>query len=347
MKASDPDVQERLRVMQQAGIPPERIVPLIGDASTRLYFRAFYPSGQTAIIMVMPQAGVGEEDSFLQIRKFLADRDLPVPRLHEHDRGLGIVVLEDLGDDLLESVVARSSEDEIRALYTQAIELLVKLRKATDGLTGGCPAFERAFDLTKLMEEMDFFVTHFVRGLCRIEPSPAALATLYDFFTNICSLLAEEPRVFAHRDYHSRNLILHEGRLVMIDFQDARMGPAQYDLASLLRDSYVTVPQELMDKLMAEYFAAIPALGQDPSFERFRFVFDVMSLQRNIKALGTFGYQASVIGNRRYLSAVPRTGAYVARSIGLHSAYAPYVSVVHDLVSGPAQSCPDTGHVGF
>ena len=114
MKASDPDVQERLRALQRVKNPPERIVPLMGDASTRLYFRAFYPSGQTAIIMVMPQAGLGEEDSFLQIREFLADHALPVPRLHEHDRNLGMVVLEDLGDDLLESVVARSSEDEIR-----------------------------------------------------------------------------------------------------------------------------------------------------------------------------------------------------------------------------------------
>ena len=310
----------------------------MGDASTRLYFRAFYPSGQTAIIMVMPQAGLGEEDSFLQIREFLADHALPVPRLHEHDRNLGMVVLEDLGDDLLESVVARSSEDEIRVLYTQAVELLVKLRKATDGLTSGCPAFERAFDVTKLMEEMDFFVTHFVRGLRRIEPSPAALATLYDFFTKICSLLAGEPRVFAHRDYHSRNLILHEGRLVMIDFQDARLGPAQYDLASLLRDSYVTVPHELVDKFLAEYFAAVPALGPDPSFERFRFVFDVMSLQRNIKALGTFGYQLSVMGNRRYLSAVPRTQAYVANTMGLHPSYLPYVSLVQDLVCDPVSN---------
>ncbi|MEW6111520.1 MAG: phosphotransferase [Thermodesulfobacteriota bacterium] len=336
MKSADPEVQERLRAMQRAESLPERIVPLMGDASTRLYFRAFYPPGQTVIVMVMPHAGVGEEDSFLQIREFLADRALPVPRLHEHDRGLGIVVLEDLGDDLLESVVARSSTDEIEALYAEAVELLVRLRQSTDGLTSGCPAFERAFDLKKLMEEMDFFVTHFVHGLCRIEPSRAALATLYDFFTEICSLLAAEPRVFAHRDYHSRNLILHEGRLVMIDFQDARMGPAQYDLASLLRDSYVTVSQELMDKLLADYFAAVPALGQDPSLERFRFVFDVMSLQRNIKALGTFGYQASVMENRRYLSAVPRTQAYVATTIRLHPSYLPYVSPLQDLVCNPA-----------
>jgi aminoglycoside/choline kinase family phosphotransferase len=336
LKASDPDVQERLRALQQVGNPPERIIPLMGDASTRLYFRAFYPSGETAIVMVMPQAGVGEEDSFLQIREFLADRALPVPRLHEHDRNLGIVVLEDLGDDLFESVVERSSEDRIAALYAEAVQLLVSLRKATDGLTSGCPAFERAFDVKKLMEEMDFFVTHFVRGLCRIEPSPAALASLYEFFTKICSLLAEEPRVFAHRDYHSRNLILHEGRLVMIDFQDARMGPAQYDPASLLRDSYVTVPHGLMDKLLAEYFAAVPAPGQDPSFERFRFVFDVMSLQRNIKALGTFGYQASVMGNRRYLSAVPRTHAYLASTIRLHPSYLPYVSLVQELTCSPA-----------
>jgi len=344
LKPSDLETQQRLRTFQDAENRPERIVPLMGDASTRLYFRAFYSSGRTAIIMMMPSAGRGEEESFLQIREFLADRGLPVPRLYEHDHGLGIVALEDLGDDLLEFVVARSSENEIEALYAQAMDLLVRLRRATDGLTRGCPAFKRAFDLKKLMEEMDFFVTHFVRGLCRLEPSPAALATLYDFFTNICSLLAAEPRVFAHRDYHSRNLILHQGRLVMIDFQDARMGPAQYDLASLLRDSYVTVPHDFLDKFLAEYFAAVPTLGQDPSFERFRFVFDVMSLQRNIKALGTFGYQLSVMGNRRYLSAAPRTATLIANTIELHPVYIPYVSAVQDLVCGPALGLTEIVH---
>ena len=108
------------------------------------------------------------------------------------------------------------------------------MRHATSNLTSGCRAFDLAFDEAKLMEEMHFFVTHFVEGLCKTKPSAAASSILEEFFLSICRTLSAEPRIFTHRDFHSRNLILHGNRLVMLDFQDARMGPAQYDLASLL-----------------------------------------------------------------------------------------------------------------
>ena len=130
-------------------------------------------------------------------------------------------------------------------------------------LNSGCRAFQLAFDEEKLMQEMDFFMVHFVRGLCGIKPSASALAALNRFFTKICAILAGEPRIFTHRDYHARNLILQRDRLVMIDFQDARMGPAQYDLASLLRDSYVTLPEDLVDDLVDYYAEATGNTSQE------------------------------------------------------------------------------------
>jgi aminoglycoside/choline kinase family phosphotransferase len=184
------------------------------------------------------------------------------------------------------------------------------------------------------MQEMDFFMTHFVRGLCKAEPSPSAIATLTDFFALICRFLAAEPRIFTHRDYHARNLMVQSGRLVMIDFQDARMGPAQYDLASLLRDSYVTVPEALVEDLIARYREGAPEPDRQ-SPERFRYVFDVMSLQRNIKALGTFGYQVSVRGSQRYVSSIPRTGRYVERSVLRYEEFARFRGVLEDFVWGP------------
>ena len=121
----------------------------------------------------------------------------------------------------------------------------------------------------------------------------------------------------------------------MIDFQDARMGPAQYDLASLLRDSYVTLPEELVDTLV-DYYAEVTGNTSQKSMQRFRYIFDVMSLQRNIKALGTFGYQATARGKRRYLKSVPRTGAYIARNIAKYKEFALFRSAVEDVICSPA-----------
>ncbi len=123
----------------------------------------------------------------------------------------------------------------------------------------------------------------------------------------------------------------------MIDFQDARMGPLQYDLSSLLRDSYFRLPDELIDLLLGRYMDKIGT----PQNDRARFIhtFDIMCLQRNIKALGTFGYQASVRGMNRYISAIPRTARYIQRNMRAHGDLAKYSAVLNDYIVGPALSC--------
>ncbi len=311
------------------------IVQLAGDASNRSFFRVFYLNGPSAVAMVYRDAVVGDEEGFLEIQRFLTDLGLPVPAIYNHHREDRIVLLEDLGDDLLEKVVERSDKSRVTGLYRQAVDLLLTIRRATMKLNSGCRAFKLAFDREKLMQEMEFFINHFVRGLCGIKSSASAFVALDRFFLKICSILSEEPKIFTHRDYHSRNLILRGDQLVMIDFQDARMGPAQYDLASLLRDSYVTLPEEFVDTLV-DYYAEVTGNTSQKSMERFRYIFDVMSLQRNIKALGTFGYQATARGKRGYLKSVPRTGAYVARNIAKYKEFALFRSAVEDVICSPA-----------
>jgi aminoglycoside/choline kinase family phosphotransferase len=293
----------------------------------------FYRDGSTAIVMVQPHPGRNEEASFLDVHGFLERLGLPAPRVFRHIPEQGLVVLEDLGDLLLERVAQAADFPRIVELYEEAVDILVRMRERTAGMTRGCAAFSLAFDEAKLMEELNFFMTHFVRGLCGLEPPPAAVRTLQDFFHRIARFLAAEPRVFTHRDYHSRNLLLHRETLVMIDFQDARMGPPQYDLASLLRDSYVSLPEDLVERLITRYFDATGP--QADSFGRFVYVFDVMSLQRNIKALGTFGYQSSVRTSTRYMSSVPRTAAYVAKNVARYEEFAPFHSVAEEYVWGP------------
>jgi N-acetylmuramate 1-kinase len=329
------DIEKRLLAAVWGNELPRRVEKLAGDASTRVYFRASYPEKGNAVIMLQPHPGRNEEEGFLEIQEFLEALRLPVPRVYAHYGNQGLVILEDLGDNLLESVVERASKSRLKEIYRGAVNLLVSMRRSTSNLGSGCRAFNLAFDEAKLMEEMHFFRTHFIQGLCKIEPSAAASSLLEEFFLTICRTLAAQPRIFTHRDFHSRNLMLHKDRLVMIDFQDARMGPAQYDLASLLRDSYVTLPEELVEEFLTAYMDEVGETEED-SRARFRYIFVVMSLQRNIKALGTFGYQLSVRGNGRYSASIPRTAAYVSHNIGLYQEFAKFRSAVEDLICAPA-----------
>ncbi|MGB6067116.1 MAG: phosphotransferase [Desulfomonilaceae bacterium] len=333
------DLEKLLMSVAWGAALPSRVQKLAGDASTRVYFRALYPQKGSAIIMVQPYPGTDGEAAFLEIQRFLESLGLPVPRVYAHDKERGTVVLEDLGDDLLEAAVEHASDGSLRQIYGEAVTLLLRMRRATSNSSATCRAFDLAFDEKKLMEEMHFFLTHFVEGLCKIEPTAATASLLEEFFLKICKLLAAQPRIFTHRDFHSRNLILHNDHLVMIDFQDARMGPAQYDLASLLRDSYVTLPEVLVEELLALYTDGIhePA---DKSPAKFRYIFDVMSLQRNIKALGTFGYQLSVRGCGRYSSSIPRTAAYVSRNVNRYPEFAGFRSVVEELITDPSRQYP-------
>jgi aminoglycoside/choline kinase family phosphotransferase len=150
--------------------------------------------------------------------------------------------------------------------------------------------------------------------------SPAARTVLAGEFSSIADELAAEPRVLCHRDYHSRNLMVHGQRLYVIDFQDARQGPDTYDLVSLLRDSYVDLEEREVEGLIA-YFLA---LKEDHTLQasKFRRRFDLMALQRNLKALGTFGYQTMTRRNTVYLQYIPRTLHYVSTTLAKYPRFA-------------------------
>jgi aminoglycoside/choline kinase family phosphotransferase len=126
--------------------------------------------------------------------------------------------------------------------------------------------------------------------------------------------------VLCHRDYHSRNLMLHEGRLYIIDFQDARMGPDTYDLVSLLRDSYVDFTEPQVEALIAFFLAGSGGPAADPA--EFRRRFDLMAVQRNLKALGTFGYQTLTRANTVYIQYMPRTLRYVRANLERYPRFA-------------------------
>jgi aminoglycoside/choline kinase family phosphotransferase len=152
---------------------------------------------------------------------------------------------------------------------------------------------------------------------------------LTDELADMVRDLASEPRVLCHRDYHSRNLMVTPRGLVMIDTQDARLGPDTYDLASLLRDSYVDLPDSLQDRLIERFRISLERRESRPAFDA---RFGLMAMQRNLKALGTFGYQATSRGNPVYAQYVPRTLRYVRSGLSRHERFGRLADVLGGLV---------------
>jgi hypothetical protein len=232
-----------------------------------------------------------------------------------HDEPRRAVVTEDLGDLSLQEALKEASPSRREELYRQAIDQLVVLQREAARAPQRAICFQIAFDFEKLSWEMHFFWKHFLEGYRKCDLSVEDRALMADGFHRLCAEISSWPRVLTHRDFHSRNLMRHAGALYWIDFQDARLGPTTYDLASLLRDSYVDFDEEFVAE-RAEEFRQRALPGE--SREAFLRQFELTCVQRNLKALGTFGYMATVRENPVYLQYVPRTLAHARRNLRRH-----------------------------
>jgi len=297
-----------------------RAVPLTGDASDRRYFRVLLP-GETSIVLAV-HAGPFELDRlpFVNVARLLDCMPVPVPAILGAEGDLGVIALEDLGDVTLQAHLGVAPRGDHLALYRQAVGHVVTLQRRGEELTSPeYVPYGIAFDVEKLTWEMDFFIKHFLEAYRGASLTAAERAALREELGRVVEELAAERRVLCHRDYHSRNLMLHREQLYVIDFQDARMGPDTYDLVSLLRDSYVDLSESNADDLVA-YFLALK--GRAGGEREFRVRFDLMAVQRNLKALGTFGYQTTARGNPVYIQYIPRTLRYVRDNLERHRRHA-------------------------
>jgi aminoglycoside/choline kinase family phosphotransferase len=297
------------------------VVALSGDASTRRYYRMTGPQG-TSILALHLEAFEPETLPFTLMRNLMAAWGIPVPAIVDQDGPRGILVLEDLGDVTLQEALRGASAADREDFYRQAVDQVVTLQREAARSPQRAPCFQVAFDIEKLAWELHYFLKHFLEGHRGANLSVEDRSVLSEGFHRLSEEIASWPRVLCHRDYHSRNLMVREGSLVWIDFQDARMGPATYDLVSLLRDSYVDVEEDFLEERTEEFRQkALPGEHR----EVFRRRFDLMSVQRNLKALGTFGYMGSVRGSRVYLPYIPRTLAGVKRNLARY----PEFSALH------------------
>ena len=302
-----------------------RVVPLTGDASDRRYFRILLRDEPPQVLAVHPGPIAFERLPFVNVARLFSAMPVPVPRILAASDALGIIALQDLGDVTLQAHLGTASPADHAALYREAVALIEAMqRRGADLASSEYLPYAIAFDVEKLTWELQFFTKHFLeayRGAALSDSSREALAAEW---LAIAEELAGEPRVLCHRDYHSRNLMLHEGTLHIIDFQDARMGPDTYDLVSLLRDSYVDFTDGQVEELIA-YFLALKGGASGGSRlgpEEFRRRFDLMALQRNLKALGTFGFQTTSRANPVYIQYIPRTLAYVQANLARNERFA-------------------------
>ena len=307
--------ESRARVWaRNAGLPSTtRLERLAGDASDRRFVRVA-PLGAPSRVLVVHQGPIDPGTlPLIHVAELFRRLPVPVPVIHGADAALGIVVVEDLGDTMLEDAVVTLTAAERGARYREAVDIIAAIQNGGRRLAGSNAApFGLAFDVAKLTQELRFFVEHFVLGYRQRTLQKSARRALDDEFRLLASHMAAEPRVLCHRDFHSRNLMLHRNRLHVIDFQDARMGPDTYDLASLLRDAYVELEAAEVDRLLTHY-QAVAGVSDGTALRR-RFV--RTTVQRTLKALGTFGFQMTVRGNSRYRDAIPRTLSYVRHAIG-------------------------------
>jgi aminoglycoside/choline kinase family phosphotransferase len=289
-----------------------KVVPLTGDASDRRYFRVMRQD-ETPIVLALHAGPIDYASMpFVAIAKLLSEVPVPVPKILHHSDPLGVLGLEDLGDVTLQAHLGAATPAQHAALYRQAVTFIARMQQRGDALRSDAyPPYRIAFDVEKLTWELEFFVKHYLLAYKGVAPSDAERAALREEWAAIVDELSSEPRVLCHRDYHSRNLMLHDGSLYIIDFQDARMGPDTYDLASLLRDSYVDLTAQQVDELIA-FFLAVKGIADEQEFRR---RFDLMALQRNLKALGTFGYMTTSRNNTVYIQYIPRTVAYVKANL--------------------------------
>jgi aminoglycoside/choline kinase family phosphotransferase len=297
--------------LDRSNLVSPRVVPLTGDASDRRYFRVIPGKGaaEAAFVLAVYSAPFDLASlPFVNVATLFGAMPVPVPRIVGSAPDLGVIALDDLGDVTLQAHVGAAPQTSRAHLYRQAVAFIeVIQRRGRELASPAYVPYGIAFDVEKLTWEMEFFVKHFLEAFRGAHLSAAERDALRAELGTIVAELAAEPRVLCHRDYHSRNLMLRGEDLFIIDFQDARLGPDTYDLVSLLRDSYVDLPEPAVDDLIAYFLALTGRPGESPEFRR---RFDLMALQRNLKALGTFGYQTTARQNPVYIQYIPRTLRY-------------------------------------
>ncbi|MFO1422934.1 MAG: phosphotransferase [Candidatus Competibacteraceae bacterium] len=283
----------------------DRIAPASSDASFRRYFRVWC-AGRTHIVMDAPPA---KEDCrpFVAIAQALRGLGLNAPEVLAGDLDQGLLLLTDLGS---RQYLAELDQRSVPGLYGDALEALARLQVGGDPGSPLLPPYDSAL----LHREMELFREWFLGKLLGLNLRDEEHQTLDHTFALLADNALEQPRVWVHRDYHSRNLMVTDpDNPGVLDFQDAVVGAVTYDLVSLLRDCYIAWPREHVESWALDHRARLRALGMSGLDDADGFLrgFDLMGVQRHLKAIGIFARLNLRDGKPGYLRDIPRTLGYV------------------------------------
>ncbi len=293
-----PELRQWLRLeLSLAELPPVR--PLGGDAGFRRYFRLSKDISKDgrALMAVFAPPEAEKNAEFVAVADMLTKLGVKTPQIFAKDLSRGFFLLEDLGSQHLFDVL---SHGNVADLYERASELVLSIQKGSE--SGQLPAYDEAL----LKREMSLLNEWFAPQLLGYEISADEQQMLDKSFDLLAQSALQQHYRLVHRDYHSRNIMLGNSGLSLIDFQDAVWGPITYDLVSLLRDCYVYWPQATVSEALHRHWLKIPAdLKGEMTFTQFEKAFDWMGLQRHIKVLGIFARLALRDNKPAYLDDLP------------------------------------------
>ncbi len=275
-----------------------------GDASFRRYFRVFV--NNDSYIVVDSPPNLIDIVPFIQLADSYSRQGIAVPKVIASDRDLGVMLLSDLGDTQLLSVL---NKETLQQYYSEALGLLTDIAKVTQTQTGPLPKYDAAFVARELDIFCEWLALHHL-GLAVDEVNIRTAGAFKVLTENAMS----QPQAGMHRDYHSRNLMLQDGQLKVIDFQDAVIGPVTYDAVSLLRDCYIRWPDSDVELLMQQHYQQClndKLIGADVSFAQYRRWFDLMGIQRHVKAAGIFARLNYRDNKPAYMADIPLTLEYI------------------------------------
>jgi len=289
------------------------ITPASADASFRRYFRVSAGTGATLQTWIIMDAPPEKEDAgpYIKIAQMLVEAGINAPRVSAQNINAGFLLLSDLGNRTY--LTDLTQERRVDALYGDALSALVRMQthcQRVDELP--------AYDTALLRREMELFPEWFLATHLKLSMDDATRAGVESAFAFLIESALSQPRAFVHRDYHSRNLMIAGGATFgpnpgVLDFQDAVYGPITYDLVSLLRDCYVAWPLARVHGWVRDYRARAINAGLNVGSSETQLLrwFDLMGIQRHLKAIGIFARLWHRDGKSGYLNDIPRTLNYI------------------------------------
>jgi len=294
---------------------------LFGDASGREYFRIVFKK-ESAILMkvadVVPgEFGRGDSfNDFIKIRDVFSHCGINVPKIYSVIHENKALLLEDLGDETLFSIIEKDKRNKFKHIK-KAVDLLIHNQKALyERDVFDSPADKRIFDTKLLMDEFFHFYEYMIAKRIYDRPYKIVWKKLEKRFKEIAKEIASMPYILSHRDFQSKNIMVRDGISYVIDFQDALMAPAVYDLVSLLRDSYVVLSENEVDTLLKHYWKTSNVAKEIfPCQNAFERAFYLQALQRKMKDAGRFIYLNQVKGKEWFIPYVVPTLGYVRETL--------------------------------